>query len=299
MNDASGKKGRIYKNLLRDEVVKSLFLTRYAVKNGKPDPTKPVLTTGRDMAFIYPGVSNWKLEMSKPAGMIPSKVKPPLVEVNASWFSSQQAMEKGIKVVHGSSANVFGFMGALLVPDGFTIPTVTATKANVRHYGLELIEDGEDFSVTSAKYPIALMQYTYTKDYKKDFLMQKHGGGGAFVETHDFPHIYIPLSKECGGHIVIGKRLTEDRFHFTAFQIPAKHALHIPSNIIHGDGTLIGNYALGLASAGIASSETVLIYNRHSLEMAHGVVPDTAPRHAENHEYPFSPTQIQLTRSVR
>ena len=42
MNDASGKnKSKIYKNLLRDEVVKSLYLTRYAVKNGKPDPKNP------------------------------------------------------------------------------------------------------------------------------------------------------------------------------------------------------------------------------------------------------------------
>lgn len=277
MNDTSSKKGRIYKNLLRDEVVKSLQLTRYAIKNGKPDPSKPVLTTGRDMAFIDNGVSNWKLDMSKPAGMIPSKVKPPFVAVNATWYTSQQAMERGIKVVHGSSANVFGFMGALLVPDGFSIPTVTATKANVRHYGLELIEDGEDFSVTSAKYPVALMQYTYTRDYKKDFLMQKHGGGGVFVETHDFPHIHFPLSKECGGYIVIGKKIAATEFNFTAFHIPPGHALYTPANTIHGDGTLVGEYALGLTSSGLATANTVLIYNKNTLEMARGVVPDWKP----------------------
>ena len=154
MNDASGKKkGNIYKNLLRDEVVKSLYLTRYAVKNGKPDPKKPVLTTGHDMAFVDSGVSNWKLDIAKPQGMTPSKVKPPFVSVTAPWYTSQQAMERGIKVVHGSSANVFGYMGALLVPDDFTIPTVTATKANVRHYGLELIEDGGDICVCVRQVP--------------------------------------------------------------------------------------------------------------------------------------------------
>ena len=278
MNDASGKKkGKIYKNLLRDEVVKSLYLTRYAVKNGKPDPKKPVLTTGHDMAFVDNGVSNWKLDISKPHGMTPSKVKLPFVAVTAPWYTSQQAMERGIKVVHGSSANVFGYMGALLVPDDFTIPTVTATKANVRHYGLELIEDGGDICVSSDKYPVALMQYTYTKDYKKDFLMQKHGGGGVFIETHDFPHIHFPLSKECGGYIVIGKKVADTEFHFTAFHIPHGYALYTPSNTIHGDGTLVGEYALALTSSGLATADTVLIYNKHSLEMARGVVPDWKP----------------------
>jgi hypothetical protein len=38
-----------------------------------------------------------------------------------------------------------------------------------------------DFSVVSARTPIALMQYDYTADYKSDFLMKTQGGGGIFV----------------------------------------------------------------------------------------------------------------------
>lgn len=257
--------------------MQSVQITRYAVKNGKPDKDRPVLTTGKNLAFIEQGVSNWRFDIKKPHGMTPSAEKPPMVAVRANWYTAQQALEKGIKVVSGGDANTFGSMGTLLVPPGFEIPTVTATKDNVRYYGLQLIDTGSDFSVTSDKTPIALMQYDYTKDYKKEFLMKKHGGGGIFVETHDFPHIHIPTSERCGGYIVIGKPVATDEFHFSAFSIPYGTALYTPSNTIHGDGTLVGEYALTVADSALITADTVLMYDRDTLEMARGVVPDWKP----------------------
>jgi hypothetical protein len=273
----TSKQGKIHKNLLRDTVVESVRITRYAVKKGKPDENKPVLTTGKNLAFIEKGVSNWRFEIEKPSGVTPSPGKPPLVSVRANWYTAQQALEKGIKVVSGGDANTFGAMGALLVPRGIKIPTITATKENVNYYGLQLIETGSNFSVTSDQCPIALMQYDYTKDYKKEFLMKKHGGGGIFVETHNFPHIHIPTSAHCGGYIVIGKQAATDQFHFSAFRIPFGTALYTPSNTIHGDGTLVGEYALTVADSALITADTVLMYNRDTLEMAHGVVPDWTP----------------------
>lgn len=277
MNDNTDNSQTIHKNLLRDEIVKSVYITRYAIKNGEPDINTPVLTTGNNMAFIEKGVTNWRLEVSKPHGITHLEEMSPLVSVMAKWYTAQEALENGIKVVSGSSANVFGVVGTLLVPDDFAIPTVTATKENVRYYGLELIENGSNFSVSSDRYQIALMQYDYTKHYKKEFLMNKHGGGGIFIETHDFPHIHIPTSRSCGGYIVIGKKVSFNEFHFTAFRIPYSHALYIPSNTIHGDGTLVGEYALTVADPGLAKADTVLIYNENTLEMAHGVVPNWEP----------------------
>lgn len=271
------KKGKLHKNLLRDAVVQSVQITRYAIKGGKPDKDKPVLTTGKNLAFIDKGVSNWRFDIKKPHGMTPSVEKPPMAAVRANWYTAQQALETGIKVVSGSDANTFGGMGTLLVPTGFKIPTVAATQENVRYYGLQLIDTGSDFSVASDKCPIALMQYDYTKDYKKEFLMKKHGGGGIFVETHDFPHIHIPTSERCGGYIVIGKQVATDEFHFSAFSIPYGTALYTPSNTIHGDGTLVGEYALTVADPALITADTVLMYDRDTLEMARGVVPDWKP----------------------
>lgn len=277
MSNKAGKEQKFHKNLLREEIIKSVEITRYAVKNKKPDTSKPVMTTGPNWAFLEKGVTNWKFDITKPHGITLSKEKPAMVKVRANWYTAQEALEQGIKVVSGSSANVFGVMGTLLVPDGFEIPTVTATKENVGYYGLELIETGSNFSVTSDKYQTALMEYDYTKHYKKEFLMNKYGGGGIFIETHDFPHIHIPISEDCGGYIVIGKRISFDEFHFTAFRIPYKHLLYTPAHTIHGDGTLVGKYALTVADSAFAHADTVLIYNKNTLEMARGVVPDWKP----------------------
>jgi hypothetical protein len=272
-----GVKRKKNKSLLRETVVKSVQLTRYAVKNGKPDKDKPVMTTGRCVEFIEKSVTNWKLDVTKKNMLTPSSIKPEHAVVKADWYTAQDALEAGIEVVSGSTANVFGAMGTLLVPEGFRIPTVMATKENVGYYGLQLIESGDSFGVNTFRYPIALMEYDYTKDYKKDFLMKEHGGGGIFVETHEFPHIHIPTSKNCGGYIVIGKHVGGDEYHFTAFQIPYGYALYTPSYTIHGDGTLVGIYALTVADSAITPADTVLMYSRDTLRMARDVVPDWKP----------------------
>jgi hypothetical protein len=262
------------RTLLTDAILESVDITRYAVKDDRPDKNKVALSTDAGMAFVEKGVTNWTIDNQSNSGMKPNNKAPDMVTVKATWYTATEALKNNIKVVSGASGNVFGSMGALLVPDHFKIPTVTATKENVKHYGLELIENGKELTIRSEQCDIVMMKYDYTSIYKKDFLMQKYGGGGIFVETHEFPHIHIPLSKDCGGYIVIGKKLSETEFNFTAFRIPYGYALYTPSNTIHGDGTLVGEYGLTVADPSMISADTVLVYNEHTKEMAHGVVPD-------------------------
>ncbi|MCF6322887.1 MAG: hypothetical protein L3J89_00950 [Gammaproteobacteria bacterium] len=257
-----------------DEILKSVDITRYAVKDGKPDKSVTAMTTDAGMAFIEEGISCWKIDVASERGIEPGDMTPKMVNVKAAWYTAKEAREKGIKVIAGSSANVFSGLGALLVPDGFNIPTVLATKENVKYYGLELIENNHELMITTDKCDIALMKYDYKENYKKEFLMKLHGGGGVFIETHDFPHLHIPTSEKCGGYIVIGKRISADEFNFTAFQIPFNYALYTPANTIHGDGTLVGEYALTVADPKMISADTVLIYNENSETMEEGVVPD-------------------------
>lgn len=271
------KKPKYKKGLLQKAIVKSVELTRYAVKGKKPDRNKAVLTTHGEEAFFDKGVTNWKFNLANKRVLDKADTGTPHVVVHADWHTTQQALEKGIEVIHGDSANSFGSMGALLVPDGFRIPTVTATKKNVKHYGLQLIGNKEIFATSSDQFQIVMMRYDYTEDYKKEFLMQKYGGGGIFVETHNFPHIHVPLSEACGGYIVIGKQVAGRKFHFTAFRIPYGYALYTPSYTIHGDGTLVGEYALTVADSAMASADTVLIYNNRTLSMARNVVPNWKP----------------------
>lgn len=258
--------------LLERTIAKSAELARCAVKGKNPD--KAVLRTQGEMAFFEKGVTTWKLDLTHKKPLIEAATKTPHVSVRAEWHDAQQALEKGIEVLHGGRANTFGSMGALLVPDGFRIPVITATQDNVRHYGLQLIDDQTVFSVTSREHQIVMMRYEYSDDYKKDYLMQKRGGGGIFVETHAFPHIHVPLSRASHGCIVIGKQVTEETYHFTAFEIPYGQALYTPANTIHGDGTLVGEYGIALADSALATADTVLIYNKRTLSMARHVVPN-------------------------
>ncbi len=269
-----GKGSKSKPGLLQRVLAKSAVITRYAVKGRHIDKDKVVLSTQGEVAFVGKGVTTWKLDLEKRRVLQASPVEVPHVVVKAEWYNTQQALERDIKVVHGGSANTFGGMGALLVPDGFTIPTVTATAENVKHYGLRLIENGDHFAADSPVCEIVMMRYDYTRDYKPDFLMRKHGGGGVFVETHAFPHIHVPLHESCGGYIVIGKAESVGNYHFTAFRIPFGFALYTPSNTIHGDGTLVGEYALTVADSALITADTVLVYNRQTRNMARGVVPD-------------------------
>ncbi len=257
-----------------DEILKSVDIACYAVKDGKPDKSVTAMTTDAGMTLIEKGVPCWKIDVASKRGIERDDTIPKMVNVAATWYTEKEVKEKGIKVIAGSSANVFSGLGALLVPDGFNIPTVLATPENVKYYGLELIENNHGLTITTAKCDIVLMKYDYKENYKKEFLMKLHGGGGIFIETHDFPHLHIPTSEKCGGYIVIGKRISADEFNFTAFQIPFNYALYTPANTIHGDGTLVGEYALTVADPEMISADTVLIYNENSKMMDEGVVPD-------------------------
>jgi hypothetical protein len=153
------------------------------------------------------------------------------------------------------------------VPDGFRIPVVTASKENVMYYGLTLVENDQAFELLSDEFDMVLAKYRYGKNYQEDFLTELAGGGGYFVETHNFPHVHAPLSPDCGGYITIGKRVSPDEFNFTAFTIPYGYALHTPANTIHGDGTIVGEHAITVAITS-AEADTVLFYNKNTKAMA-------------------------------
>ena len=230
-----------------------------------------VLETKAGLAFIEAGETAWQLDLASKNCIVP-ETSADRVMTEASWYSAEEARAAGIKVVAGGNANVFTGLGALLVPDGFRIPAVQATPDNVKFYGLTLLPEREPFMIDSDEYDMALIEYDYSKNYRDDFLTQAKGGGGYFVERHNFPHLHVPLDDACGGYIVIGKQMAARQFAFTAFQIPHRHALYTPANTIHGDGTLVGKHAISVARSS-AKADTVLFYNCNTISMADGVVP--------------------------
>lgn len=260
------------------EIFESIIISRFSVR----DKNDEVLRTDDGLTFVKQGTTNWKLVLSETEVLISStnqtteigdySEKPDMVAVKAIWYSPKNVRKTGINIRAGGNSNVFNDFGAILVPDDFRIPIVKASKANVRHYGLTLIENQHAFELLSDEFDLILAKYRYGKNYRQDFLTEVEGGGGYFVETHNFPHIHVPLSPDCGGYIIVGKKLSEENFNFTAFSIPYGFALHTPANTIHGDGTIAGEHAITVATAS-ADADTVLFYNEHTKAMARDVFP--------------------------
>lgn len=258
--------------------------------------------------------SSWLTDSLKPDT---SLVRPAHAIMDAYWQNSDVLKARGISLnIDATHANIFGAVGMLRVAQAKTfadgaapksqlkIPTAIATEANVRFYGCSLVPQStlaaSQATVTddilAAAYQqvmqiasgckIALMNYTYHPQYVDGFLTQACGGGGYFVEHHDFPHIHMPLSPDCGGYIIIGKPLatcaqecsehdpdidpdngfTKTRFAFTAFQIPYGYALYTPSNTLHGDGTLVGNYGISVGSSSTPADTVLFRYYDEATE---------------------------------
>jgi len=262
------------------EIFESIIISRYSVK----DENDEVLRTDDGLTFVKQGRTNWKLTLSETEVLVPSanqateegdySEKPDMVIVKAAWHSPKNIRKARINIKAGGNSNVFNGFGAILVPDDFRIPIVEASKENVRHYGLTLIENQHALELLSDEFDLILAKYRYAKNYRQDFLTEVEGGGGYFVEMHNFPHIHAPLSPDCGGYIIIGKKLSENNFNFTAFSIPYGYALHTPANTIHGDGTITGEHAITVATAS-ADADTVLFYNEHTKAMARNLFPIT------------------------
>ena len=255
------------------EIFESIIISRFSVR----DDDDEVLRTDGGLAFVEQGTTNWKLVLAETeilvhtTGQSPAESSscdiPDMVAVKAAWYRPEDARKAYVNVQAGGNANVFYELGAILVPDGFRIPVVTASKENVMYYGLTLVENDQAFELLSDEFDMVLAKYRYGKNYQEDFLTELAGGGGYFVETHNFPHVHAPLSPDCGGYITIGKRVSPDEFNFTAFTIPYGYALHTPANTIHGDGTIVGEHAITVATTS-AKADTVLFYNEHTKAMA-------------------------------
>ena len=255
------------------EIFESIVISRFSVR----DDDDEVLRTDGGLTFVEQGTTNWKLALAEtkilvhttnqPLAETNGSGKPDMVTAKAAWCKPEDARKACVNVQACSNANAFRGLGAILMPDGFRIPVVTASKENVMYYGLTLVGNDEAFELLSDEFAMVLGKYRYGKNYREDFLTEVAGGGGHFVETHNFPHIHVPLSPDCGGYIIIGKRLSADEFNFTAFSIPYGYALHTPANTIHGDGTIVGEHAITVAITS-ADADTVLFYNEHTKAMA-------------------------------
>ena len=205
------------------------------------------------------------------------------VVVQAKWVSGKDG--GGLPNV-GSSANVFGATGSLLVNEtDIDFPVVEHTDKHfdetLAFYGAKLLKPGEAFNMAYDK-PLFGMEYdTRLPGYIQDYVMHEHGGGGLFVEHHPFPHIWFPNPREdekgtniCRillGRIVesLGEQVEDaihsledenvcperppkdkkkPEYHFTVFRFPSDgHAIAVDECCIHNDSFCNGKQVVFLA----------------------------------------------------
>jgi len=202
-------------------------------------------------------------------------VQPKELHVKANWKNRNQ--EKGLS---GRNASVFGGLGVLAIPtniNAMDIPKMNARsvpKAFLEKYGAELIPLNESFVLDGVTDPslenLYLIEYQWDADYIKDYVMNKKGGGGLFVETHPFPHVFTPLSPDCKGALILGVKNPDGSYDFAAFEIPFGYTIKIGSNVIHGDSFFVGPYAIALTETELADS--VLIKKDNPQRDIEGVV---------------------------
>lgn len=181
------------------------------------------------------------------------------LNVRATWKNKDE--ERGLS---GRNASVFGGLGVLTIPSHIRevdIPEMNALavpRSFLEKYGAELIPLEQSFTLDAVAEPslenLYLVEYQWDADYIQDYVMKQGGGGGLFVETHPFPHVFTPLSSECGGALILGVKCPDGSFDFAAFEIPFGYTMKIGSDVIHGDSFFVGPYAIALTETELADS---------------------------------------------
>ena len=118
------------------------------------------------------------------------------------------------------------------------IPIIS--EQDIKAINCSVISNNEYFVL---KTPTIIFQtiINYGKDFLKDYILHPDYGNGIYLEKHNTPHIYTPLTKNTSGYIVLGVHINNNLY-IGAYNIPNGKALYIPPNIIHNDCFLQGAY---------------------------------------------------------
>ncbi len=235
------------------------------VDRRNPDnPTTPLMVSTTAHGIIKAGTTVNLLQLTGvDKSMIPTyhveKVEPEELRLQASWKNKSQEQAKS-----GASASVFGHLGVLLVRPTFNvieIPKMNALAVPtsfLEKYGAELIPLDVPIAMEPTEHQelenLYLVQYDWDENYIKQYVMHAMGGGGLFVETHPFPHVFTPLAPTCEGALILGVDRGKGQFDFASFQIPFGYTMKIASNVIHGDSFFVGPYAIALTDTELADS---------------------------------------------
>lgn len=160
-------------------------------------------------------------------------VVPKQVELRGEWTD--------IRTPAQLEANILGDFNIFYTEqDQLLLPVEVATAEKLAYYRCLLVRAGESLRIESSQdLPVTIMRLE--KNYKDGYLKLPEYGGGYYLEVHDTPHFWSPLTPDCAGVLLLGKKVGQGRYHLTAFTIPFGSAVYAPGGVIHSDGLLIGD----------------------------------------------------------
>lgn len=233
---------------------RSLMVSEAYLKPLSPGINKPLCDRPQDYhcsQFPYP-----------PVGLVDI----PTLTLHAHWYTADEKPAKTDK-----DANVFGSSGTLeLTGDNvkrICIPVVNAKllDQNVcKFFKVQLLKTQSDPVVLDTGHfeTLYMVKYRFHTEYVQQYVMEKKRGGGLFVETHDFPHVFTPLSSQCSGGLIIGKKVDEHHYMLVGLKIPYGYTLKIDANVIHGDSFFKGPFGIALTED--LPADTVIMRNQEN-----------------------------------
>jgi len=138
----------------------------------------------------------------------------------------------------------------LIFPNAFKgeIATDIATTETLKYYGAMLIESTQqkvDLDVRQV-----LQDFDYKDNYLEKWVTNPDGANGAALEHHPFAHLDCPLGPmKTSGYYMLAKWLNVEKttIAITGFQVPTRHTVMTPKDVLHTNNYLKGTWRTMLA----------------------------------------------------
>ena len=158
---------------------------------------------------------------------------------------------KGVEWVSNTTSG----RGTLKFPDDFDVLTKIAVEVGtnefVSYYGCTITNTRQDDKI-SLSMRHAIQDFTYSENYLQEWILNKKGNDGAGLERHNFSHVDCPKESHGENGIFLLAKFIDDEetiLHLTGFQIPKKHCMYIPGDVIHINDYLKGTWRTMLSDA--------------------------------------------------
>ncbi len=129
---------------------------------------------------------------------------------------------------------------------------LSAYRYDLTSFGVQMVRNDSTFCFTPkrldayrhAQHKLRIVTYHYGDRYVPDYLMP---GNGIFIERHDFIQAITPMTKQCGGFVMIGRDNTVGGgIELLAVEIPFGYTLLVEPQALHGDSAMYGTYMMAM-----------------------------------------------------